>query len=378
MKNWNKYLCLIGLSAITFMSTAVQGYEQPTIYGYTQQTRTIEVPEGPKIYGGVTVKTAYSMMKYPKKTSFSPSLILMGASPDPNSKTALAVSTNLGLEKRILWEGDSIKLVIESGASNEGKASLKKAIAEFKNWMVGWDDSNFDASNSAVQLRWKQQINPILSYVVSIEEAAKFELYPEEKEEKQPNHDIPALTTSLRYNYPNSSGHLYVGGLVRTLAYYHKAEQAYYHSPAFGANVGTDFQLIPEKTTLKGKLVYGQGIGGYIADLALLDKEANTAYLKPNSLALNTIDAWSLGATIEHHWVPKLRSKLAGSLLSTIKDEDRPKEHYKRGIYGSTNLMYHPIEQFHFGVEYSHGLRTNIDDSSVQAGHIQAIASFKF
>ena len=371
MKNWSKYFYLIGLSVIT--------YGLPAIHSYAQQPETMEVPESLKIYGGGTVQAAYSMMNYPGQADFSPSLILMKDPANPNPKLALDIGAKLGLEKSILWEGDNIKLVVESGVSKEGKASLKKAAAEFKNWMVGLGGSNFAVSKRAVQLRWKQQINPIFSYAVSIEEAAKFELYPEKEKNKlaQPNNDIPALTTSLRYNYPDSSGHLHIGGLIRALEYYHTKKKESYYSLAFGANVGTEVKLLPEKTTLKGDLVYGQGIGGYIADLASLDseKEVNTAYY---SSALNTIDAWSLYVAVEHRWVPKLRSTVASGLLSTIKDQDRPKQHYKRGGYASANLTYHPAEQFHFGVEYVHGLRTNINDKSVSAGCIQAVASFQF
>lgn len=389
MKNWSKYFYLIGLAVIT--------YGLPAIHSYGQQPETTEVPESLKIYGGGTIQAAYSMMNYPGEAGFSPALILMEDPANPNPKLVLDAGAKLGLEKSILWEEDNIKLVAETAVSKKGEASLKKATAEFKNWMVGLGGSNFcDPSvmpetlggspssavyKRAVQLRWKQQINPIFSYAVSIEEAAKFELYPEKEENKlaQPNNDIPALTTSLRYNYPDSSGHLHIGGLVRALEYYHTEKKESYYSLAFGANLGTEVKLLPEKTSLKGHVVYGQGIGGYIVDLALLnEKEVNTAYHKTDSSALNTIDAWGLYAAVEHRWVPKLRSTVASGLLSTINDKDRPKQHYKRGVYASANLTYHPTEQFHFGVEYLHGLRTNINDKSVHAGCIQAIASFQF
>lgn len=387
MKNQNRPLYLAGLSIL------ICGLF--TVNSHAQQAETAAAAGEPlKIYGEGKGQVAYNIMNYPAKASFSPALILLESPKNPEPQVILDVSTTLGLEKTILSEGNHVKLVMESAISKDD-AKLKKACATFKNWEIGLQASNFgdpalDAvGNKAIQLSYKQLIHPSFSWALSVEEAAKFELYPEEDEKarkqlaEQPLHDIPALAASLRYNYPDSRGHLHIGGLGRALQYHNSNNKKSYFAPAWGVNVGSEFQLLPEQTSLKGQAVYGQGIGGYLTDLASLEEEVNTAYLKAGSTDLHTIDAWGVYLAIEHRWVPQLRSTLVGRMFDTVNNAARAqikecKKHYKRGVYASCGLAYHPTEQFHVGGEYLYGYKTTLGDNSAHANRFQVVAGFKF
>jgi len=389
-KNWNKYFRLLALPIIACGLFATGSY--------AQSTQDEEVSGVLKVYGGGGTKATFNVMNYPGEAGFSPSKILMGTATNTEPKVVFEVNTKLGLEKNMMLEDNKVKLALETGLSNQGKANLRKAFAEFKSWMVGFQVSNFcdpsilpgteEMPNSAVakravQLKFQHPINESFSYAVSVEEAAKFDLYPGKKEEEKknmpqkPNRDIPVGTISMKYTYPNALGHLHVGLLGGALSCYDKNKSQYL--PAFGANVGTEYKLQPQ-TSLKGHVVYGQGVGGYIGDLAnLAEKEVNTAYLKAKSSELNTIQAWGGYAAVEHRWVPQLGSTLAGSLLRTIEDQNRTsKQHYKTGVFVAANIMYYPTEQVHVGVEIVHGVRVNIDDKYAQANRVQAVAGFKF
>ena len=387
MKNQNRPLYLAGLSILIGSLFAVNSY--------AQQAETAEAADEPlKIYGGGEGQVAYNIMNYPDKASFSPALILLESPKNPVPQVILGVSTKLGLEKTILSKGNPVKLVMESAISKDS-AKLKKACAEFKNWVIGLQASNFGdpalgaVGNKAIQLSYKQLINPSFSWAISVEEAAKLELYPEkdkkarEQLSEQPLNDIPALAASVRCNYPDSRGHLHIGGLGHVLQYHNSKDKKSYFAPAWGVNVGSEFQLLPERTSLKGQVVYGKGIGGYLTDLASLEKEVNTAYLKSGATDLYTMDAWGVYLAIEHRWVPQLRSTLVGRLFDTINNADRAKvqqykKHYKRGLYGACSLAYHPTEQFYVGGEYLHGYKTSLDNTSAHANRFQVVAGFKF
>lgn len=349
-----------------------------------------------------------------------------------------APSVAISLEKTILWGEDPIKLAAGIAIDQE-KAKLSKAFAEFKNCELGLQASNFGDSdiapntlggtpNSAVgrkaaQLRLKHCINPDISCTFSLEEAAAFKLseeYEDQLEEhkdklkecenrvgpqeelsdeitkcrnaikgyearlsKKPCNHTPAFTLSLRYNYPNSRGHIHVGFLGRFIQYYDTVSRETSFPLAGGISIGTQVQLIPEQTTLKFQGVCGSGIGGYIADLADLEKEDNTAYVKvndaDNTTSFHSINAYGAYLALEHRWLPQLRSTLVISGLQTAEDQNRAREgYYKRGLYGSCSLAYHPTEQLHVGGEYSLGQKTSLDGKDAKAYGFRVVAGFKF
>jgi len=407
MKKFSKYLRQISLTSVILYgfcglenhaqaSTAEEAKEK------TEQLKeNLKIAESLRVYGESNLKGAYSINNYPAKSSFTPAGITKDDEASPNSKFIFDLDTKLGLEKKAKLNNNDILFVMEIGFNKEGKGSVKRASAEFKNWLVGLKVSNFcnpellptmlgGLPNSAlmakaIQIKWQQKINANYSYAISLEEAPKLDLYPSQKDaekkkkdDNQPNNDLPAITGNLRYNYPNALGHIQLGGLARMLECYNKATKKSATAAGLGINLGTQFNIDPKKTIFKSSIVYGQGIGGYMGDLSSLTEEVNTAYIKTGTNDLITIKALGMYLGLEQHWNPVVRSTFSGGFLTTIDNTDRLTSAYKAGFYGSLNLTYHPTEQFHFGVEYLHGNRMDLDDKSVQANYIQTIASFTF
>jgi hypothetical protein len=168
--------------------------------------------------------------------------------------------------------------------------------------------------------------------------------------------------------------HVQLGGLFRLLEYRNTADKVNIYMPTWGVNMGAALHLVPEQTTLKLQGVYGQGIGGYVADLQDLEKEVNTVYTTDTNNAVSackTLDAWGLAIGAEHKWLPKLCSEAGYRVVSTI-DSERSNA-YKYGHAASINLFYHPTEQVKVGAEYLLAVRKNIEGDPKDAHRMQVV-----
>ena len=373
----------------------------------------------------------------------SPSAEAPKAPKDPFSTSA---SATLALKKTILWEGKPVKLNVGM-AIGQGSSSTKlsRVSAEFKSLVLGLQGSNFgnsdldpscigggpnsDVGNKALQLRFnlKQFLFSGLSLALSFEEAPGFKISEKyndklNKEQKkltkiqsqQSEHgeeDIesnerktceeiiedcksrlsykpldhqPALAVSLRYKYPDSRGHFYLGLLARLMQYQDTRPNQPQIAPhlASGICAGTKLNVWPERTTIKLQGVVGHGIGGYIGDLSALEKEDNTAYVVQyeTDYKLRILNAGGGYLAVEHHWIPKLlRSTLVFSGLSIINGDDRDKGCYKIGLYRSISLSYHPTEEFFIGGELACGQKICVErNKSGTACGFRVVVSFKF
>jgi hypothetical protein len=401
MKTWSKHLYRLSLV------TAICGVSFAQIYAEENEVEQLEenlkILETIKIYGEGALGAGFSINNYPGETSFSPANIVVDDEANPNAKLVFDLNAKLGLKKTVKLNEKNILLDMAVGFTKKGETAIKKATAEFDNWILGLTTSSFvdlDSSSDmiggspssavfkrAIQVRWKQHINPSYSYAISLEETPKFDLYPGMKDEdknkksEKPNNDLPTLAGHVRYHYPNKLGHLQLGALGGALNYYHTTAKKDYYAPAFGFNLGSQFNVVPEKTTLKSNIVYGQGIGGYISDLSSLDKEVNTAYVTNKSRELQTVNALGGYLDVEYRWTPEVR--LGGSLggLTTIGNDDRVKDKkasYKVGYYGAFRIGYHPTEHFNFGVGYLLGGRYNENKQHDTANRIHFESNFSF
>jgi hypothetical protein len=399
MKTWSKYLYRLSLVTAICGATMVQIYADQ--HEVEQLEENLKILETVKIYGSGTLGAGFTINNYPGEASFSPALIVPDNRQNPNAKLVFSLDAKLGLKKTVRFNERNIALDMALGFGKDGKANIKKATAEFDNWILGQTTSSFvdlDASSNmiggspssavfsrAIQIRWKQMIAPSYSYAISLEETPKFDLYPgmkaEDKDKKfeKPNNNLPAVAGHIRYHYPNQSGHLQIGALGGILNYYHTDTKKDYYASAFGFNLGSQFNVIPEKTTLKANIVYGQGIGGYISDLSSLEKEVNTAYIARGSNELQTVNALGGYLDAEYRWTPEVRFEVSGGLLSTIDNKDREKKDaYKTGYYGAFKVCYHPTEHFHLGLGYLLGGRYNENKTHNTANRIHFESTFSF
>jgi hypothetical protein len=280
-----------------------------------------------------------------------------------------------------------MKLVVQTNL--EEKLALQSVYADFKGLRIGKATSNFcdpDVCNLLsgryAQVRWKHQPSTFLSYVLAIEEAPDLVIYPQlkkaarDKENLQPYKNMPAVSASVKYEQ-EKLWHVQVSGLFRMLEYCDKSTNVGVNVPAYGVNISTTFQLVPEKSTFKLQGVYGQGIGSYMADLGGLKGEVNTVYAtKVDASKYETLNAVGVGVGVTHNWLPELRSKAAYRFISTLSS-NRNLDAYRCGHAASINLFYHPTEQIKIGTEYLFCARENIGGNPRDAHRVQAVVGFE-
>lgn len=364
----------------------------------------------------------------------------------PKDPFSTSASATLALKKTILWEGKPVKLNVGM-AIGQGSSSTKlsRVSAEFESLVLGLQASNFgdsdlgpscigggpnsDVGNKALQLRFnlKQFLFSGLSLALSCEEAPGFKISEKyndklnkeqaklktiqsqqsehgeediESNERKTCEEIiedcksrlsykplghqPALAVSLRYKYPESRGHFYLGLLARLMQYQDTRPNQPQIVPylASGICAGTKLNVWPEIMTIKAQAVVGRGIGAYIGDLSALAKEDNTAYVvvkNSTDYNLHILNAGGGYLAVEHHCIPKLlRLTLVFSGLSIINGDDRDNACYKAGLYGSISLSYHPTEEFSIGGELAGGQKICVSGNKGTACGFRIVASFKF
>jgi len=210
---------------------------------------------------------------------------------------------------------------------------------------------------------WKDQIGGGLSYVIAVEDALKLDMYPEEKKDEKkaekpwiPNKNLPALSANVKYE--QAFGSVRISGLLRVLDYYKKSSKKDHYLLTWGINLTNVFKIVPEKTTFNLSGIYGMGIGSYISDFSCSPKDV---YLKQDS-ELVKINTLSGCVSIEHRWLPQLRSTVDYRILYTPKEQKRGDDAYQQGHYASANLTYHPTDHLMVGLEGLYSRRVTIAD----------------
>ena len=78
---------------------------------------------------------------------------------------------------------------------------------------------------------------------------------------------MPDFATSVQYNW-NSSSHVKLGAIVRSMTYSSNVHEKAYSATGFGLQASTTFN-ITKKLQAFGQFNYGKGIGSYLNDLSI-------------------------------------------------------------------------------------------------------------
>ena len=350
-----------------------------------------------QVTGSLQIRSFYDFKLYEANPDFNPASIPLEGDKNKRQRVGFDIpSAGLGLTKILPFGAKTTKFVVHSSLDRKG-IKLKKIYIDHNKFRAGLAASNFgdgaampstltDAPcsvvcGSKVQLAYKHQLETGLSFVIAAEEATKLDIYPEVKEEDKakkelvPVNNLPAVSTNVKYE--KAFGYVRVGGLLRMLDYYEQAAQKTHYKPAWGVNLTSTLQIIPDKTTVKLYGVCGMGIGSYLLDFAFTpQKERKDVYLEQGT-TLVPIGTWGGYVGVEHCWLPKLRSTVVYGLLDTTNKKERGKDAYQQGHYVSANLVYHLTEKFMAGVEYLGGERFTIDNKKYPAHRIQAAVGFE-
>lgn len=357
--------------------------------GQEEQPGKERASDIPKIGLSIDARGAYDILNHYGTAGFGTATIPMIHDIHDRKRVIFGVSSaSLSVEKAINYsEGQCVKLVARINL--EKQLTMGSMYADFGQFRIGQSSTNFGdpdacglAGRSAVQVRWRSHISPLLSYVVALERAPDFVIYPEVKEADrskkrlQPFNNIPCLSANVRYE-KERVGHIQVSGLFRLLEHHDKDTLLDVITPAWGVSTGASVHLIPKKTICRIQGIYGQGMGNYMADLSSLSKESNVVYANGGKEStLETLSAWGVGWQLEHDWRPELRSELAYTFVDVLPGREVD-DAYQRGHTASCNLYYHFTKHVKVGTEYSFGVRENIGGDWRSAHCVQAVIGFK-
>jgi hypothetical protein len=204
---------------------------------------------------------------------------------------------------------------------------------------------------------------------------------------------IPDFTTAVVYNAP--WGHLKGAAVFRDL---------YWHSADNGSNVpesGSNFKNstfgwavafsgnwnVPiGKDSVAWELAYGQGAGRYVnsdgpptPDIFVNGEGGGT---------IKSVPSWLIAANYTHFWTDTLRTNLAGSLWgqrnknaitgSEGSSSSNQINLYKSAFTAHANLIWSPVPQTNFGVEYIWMKAKTAAGQQGITNRLQASAQFKF
>ncbi len=127
-----------------------------------------------------------------------------------------------------------------------------------------------------------------------------------------------------------------------------------------------------EKDNFKFQVVYGDGVGSYNNDGGYDD-----ALFKDNG-DLNTISSFQWFAAYQHWWTKSLRSNAVFGMVDVDNETEQSEDSLDRTIYAAANLVWSPVKQIDFGIEYVYGERRDKSRDDGSASRILASAKYKF
>ena len=184
------------------------------------------------------------------------------------------------------------------------------------------------------------------------------------------------LTSNLDYGMHlrgnEEWGHFQVSGIVRNL----RTEDFGPRNQAFtGFGLALSGQVYTgEKDNHQFAVVYGNGIGSLISDLAGTNSEVGF-----NSQGqLGTQKAFGTYLAYQHWWDESSRSTLYGSYVDVGVRSGQPPTTYKRGTKVGLNFYRTFSKHLSWGTEYALGSRTNFDGESRSASRLQTMIRYRF
>ena len=197
-----------------------------------------------------------------------------------------------------------------------------------------------------------------------------------------PRFPIPDL--SAEYRHTGDWGYVEAAGIIRNIEWDDPVDDQYDLSGSatgWGINISTNLHLGPG--TLKGSVLYGEGIENYMndstSDIAVVENPGSST----RPLTGELIPVWGTVLFYDFNWAEEWTSTVGFSLISLDYDGTaaRP-ETYVDGRYALANIQYHPTMtkgRVMYGVELQYGGRKNFYDGwDYDAFRIQFSFRYKY
>lgn len=124
----------------------------------------------------------------------------------------------------------------------------------------------------------------------------------------------------------------------------------------WGINLSTNIKIADDTLKLQG--VYGEGIGNYMND-GTADVGALAA---GDPDVAETLPLLGIVAFYDRTWNERFTSTFGYSVVDVDNSQGQTADAFERGQYALANLLYHPIKNLTYGVEFQWGKRNNKGD----------------
>lgn len=225
-----------------------------------------------------------------------------------------------------------------------------------------------------IQLRYSPRINSHLSAGVAVE-FGKMSMTDRADVIGNAAQRIPDIPAYIQYRWHGGASHIRLSGILRTLSYYDLVQDKNRMKTAWGAQL-SGYVALPAWLTLYYQAAYGAGIAEYVNDLS-----GDGLDLIPVGNSGRAIAPKTLGL------VGGIQFSKNNFLASTSWDMCRMYNQsavgdcatsYRRASYFTVNAFYTMFSDLQFGVEYTRGLRRNMNGQHNTANRISVLVQYSF
>ena len=177
---------------------------------------------------------------------------------------------------------------------------------------------------------------------------------------------FPLPDLSAEYRHSGGWGYVEAAGIVRNIEWDDfSGDDANLSDSAtgWGVNLSTNIKLGPNGSTIRGSLLYGEGVENYMndstTDIAVVENPGHPT----QPLTGQLIPVLGIVAFYDINWHDRWTTSIGYSLISLDYDGTtaRP-DTFVEGQYALLNFLYHPLDQLMAGVEFQYGSRENFSD----------------
>ncbi|GEK46417.1 hypothetical protein HPA02_07000 [Bisbaumannia pacifica] len=305
--------------------------------------------------------------------------------------TFTAQESRLNFRTQTRFGDEMLRTYFEGHFLPDDKFNLRHAYGEYNGFLAGQTWTNFMhflgtprilklggpigyATGRPEQVRYTYQAGPN-TFAVALEnpESSISDLGPGGAVDE--GTELPDLT--LRYQYGRSFG---ISGVVRQFSTDSEVSGQDESTTGFGIAAQGALPL-GSSTTLKGNLMAGSGLGGYLDYVPASGAKfrAPDAYLDADG-NLEAVDLQSVGISLDHRWNADWSSSIGTSRVEQDLADDAPAFQGMADTvqFSHVNLIWDVNDRLTVGAEYQYIDLEKVSGEEVDASRVMASAQFHF
>lgn len=187
------------------------------------------------------------------------------------------------------------------------------------------------------------------------------------------NQRCPDMPAYIQYQWGNGS-HVRASAMLRELSYRNLAKGENKFATGWGVQLSgvTGFNKF---VSLQYEVVYGKGIANYINDLSGAGYDLLS---QGNDGEMKAPGSFSMSAGLRFNITDRLFASGTYSFARLYDQENMGGDCYRRGNYAVVNCFYDVFDSFQVGIEYLHGVRTDMNHNHGSANRLEAMVKYSF